>query len=317
MNSKVFKLLLLASALSGCVQPSGERPAAITRHEGPVRISGAYALYPLLSLWVTEYQKSHPGAEFELTAKGSGVGLNDLVAGRIDLAMVSSETLPAFDSLLWMTPVARIGVVLITSSQNPYLPQIKERGLTRSKLAMTFTADPSQTWGEWFGNPGSDPVHPIVRNDSSGATDQLARFLWQVPSDLTGIGVTGEDAMIAAVRDDPFALGYCNFIYAFDPASKQFTEGIVIVPLDREQKGQRIDSYYDSVPSLQRAMWSGKYPAGLIRNLGLASMGKPASREIVEFLQWVLQDGQRLVAREGYIEVPSSQIRCRLESLKQ
>lgn len=112
-------------------------------------------------------------------------------------------------------------------------------------------------------------------------------------------------------------LGYCNFSYAFDPSSRLFTDGIVIVPLYREQKGQRMDSFYDSVPSLQRAMWSGKYPEGLIRNLYLASMGKPSSREIIDFLQWVLQDGQRLVAPEGYIEVPSSQIRCRLESLKQ
>ncbi|TSA29195.1 MAG: PstS family phosphate ABC transporter substrate-binding protein [Bacteroidetes bacterium] len=307
----VFLLLFV----TGCTRPTSEVSTPLSEHQGAVRITGAYALYPLVSLWVTEYQKNHPEILFEIVARGSGSVWRDLDENRIDLAMVSSENLPISDSLLWVTPVARLGVVVVTSSANPYLTGIRSRGLTRGELAMAFTGPSGQSWGGLFGKPDSDPVHTYIRVDSAGATDQLARFLWQTPADFKGKGVDGEDAMLDAVMQDPLALGYCNFIYAFDPQTMQFRDGIAIIPLNPEQKGRGIDSFYDSVPWLQRAMWSGKYPSGLIRNLYLVSKEKPSTTEEVNFLQWILTDGQRLIAGAGYIEVPSREIRCRLESL--
>ncbi|NQV01882.1 MAG: PstS family phosphate ABC transporter substrate-binding protein [Bacteroidia bacterium] len=317
MKTRFLVVASLILFLSGCMQKPAEVSSPLLSHQGPVKIAGAFALYPLVTQWVAEYQKNHPGVEFEVLAKGSGIGLKDLIEGRIDLAMVSSETLSEFDSQLWIAPVARLGVVLITSASNPYFKQISERGLTRGELAMAFTDPSIQSWGEWFGKPGEDPIHCYIRSDSSGATDQLAKFLWQLPSDFVGRDVAGEEAMIKAVKEDPLALGYCNFVYAFDPHSQRFIDNLLVIPLNPERKGRGVDSFYDNVPQLQRAMWSGKYPHGLIRDLALVSKGRPSTTEMVEFLKWVLKDGQRLIAKEGYIEISSSEIRCRLESLSQ
>ena len=72
------------------------------------------------------------------------------------------------------------------------------------------------------------------------------------------------------------------------------------------------ESFYDSVSYLQRAMWSGKFPCSLTRSLSLASKGKPVTKEVVEFLKYILTDGQRMVANEGYIELHRSENRCRV-----
>lgn len=316
MSTRYNWIFILTIFLAGCTQQPTEVSTQLTAHQGPIKITGAYALYPLVSLWVTEYQKSHPNVEFELSAIGSGPGLKELIDEHIDLAMLSSEVTPEFDSLIWTTPVARLGVVFVTCTNNPYLTQIKKQGLTRGDLSEAFTGELGLTWGGWFGQAGNDPVHSYVRSDTSGATDQLAKFLWELPSELKGRGVNGEEAMVEAIIRDPFALGYCNFRYTFNPETQRYIAGIAIIPLDREHARKKTDSYYDSVPQLQRAMWTGKYPSILIRDLYLASKGKPATAEVVDFLKWVLTDGQRMVAREGYIEVRTSAIRCKLEGLK-
>ncbi|MFH1161466.1 MAG: PstS family phosphate ABC transporter substrate-binding protein [bacterium] len=312
-------LLVLAISsvfLTSCRDGTKKSPLPLPTHAGAIKIKGAYALYPLVTLWVAEYQKSHPNVEFKLSAIGSGPGLQELIDDHTDLAMLSSEVTAEFDSLVWTTPVARLGVVFVTSTSNPYLTQIKKQGLTRGDLSEAFTGEPGLTWGGWFGQAGKDLVHPYVRSDTSGATDQLAKFLWVLSSELKGNGVNGEEAMVKAIARDQFALGYCNFRYTFNPENQQFIDGIAIIPLDVEHARKKIDSYYNSVPQLQRAMWTGKYPSILIRDLYLATKGKPATAEVVDFLRWVLTDGQRMVAREGYIEVRTSAIRCKLESLE-
>jgi phosphate transport system substrate-binding protein len=55
-------------------------------------------------------------------------------------------------------------------------------------------------------------------------------------------------------------------------------------------------------------MWLGRYPSSLIRNLYLVSNGKPRTREIVDFIYWIITDGQRFVADNGYIELHSGEI---------
>lgn len=67
---------------------------------------------------------------------------------------------------------------------------------------------------------------------------------------------------------------------------------------------------------MQRAMWLGQYPCALTRNLYLVSNGKPSTKEVVEFLIWVLTEGQKLVPSQGYIELHTFEIPPRLYALK-
>jgi len=316
MKTYVLVFAVSSLLLTGCREDVKRSPPSLPAHAGPIRITGAYALYPLVTLWITEYRKDHPNVEFNLSAIGSGPGLQELLEDRTDLAMLSSDVAPEFDSVIWTTPVARLGIVLITSTANPCLSKIKEKGINRGNLAKAFTGLQGLTWSNLVGEARNDLVHTYIRSDTSGATDQLAKFLWVLPSEIKGTGVKGEKAMLKSVSDDQFALGYCNFRYTFSPENQKFINEISIIPLDIERPRKIIDTFYDSVPHLQRAMWTGLYPSSLIRDLRLASKGKPGTAEVVDFLKWILTNGQRMVAREGYIEVRTSEIRCKLESLQ-
>jgi phosphate transport system substrate-binding protein len=239
-----------------------------------------------MSVWTSAYQKSHPGVEFDLVADGSGTGLRELIDRKTDMAMISGDIPGEIDSLLWITPVCRSGIVFIINPENPYLADIVKKGLNREALSGLFSGTSDPTWGKVLGTTAREQIHVYVRSDTAGATDYAAKYLWLEPSEFKGTRVNGEEEMIDAVRKDPLALGYCNVIYTFNIATREYASDIRIVPLDVNHNGRidDIENFYGTVTGLHRAMWTGKYPCPLTRNLFLATLGEPASKEISSFL---------------------------------
>jgi phosphate transport system substrate-binding protein len=267
---------------------------------------------------MAEFQKTHPYVKFKLNVNGSGQGLRDILAGNVDLAMISEEIPKRKDSLLWIAPVARLGVVPVISAKNPYLKEIMEEGITRDNLIDLFSGRNTKTWSDLSGKPGKDPVKVYIRGDSAGSTGTLARYLWINRKEIKGTPVMGEKELVNQVKDDPLALSYCNFIYAFDPGKKAFLDDLKVVPINlfgKEKLGTNA-KLFDSYEHLQRAMWLGRYPCSLIRNLYLVSNGKPRTREMVDFMYWIVTDGQHFVPENGYIELYSGEVQYLVNSMK-
>ena len=318
MRTRISILLLLAFLAVSCGTEKKPTPADLPSQKGPIHITGAFALYPMVKIWISEYQKIHPETRFELTGIGSWQGLTAIKNGKTDLAMISSEIPKGIDTLLWIIPVARLGVVAVTGSKNPYLPMILGKGMKKDDLAATFSGEKVPCWGDLYGSRGKDRMIPYMRSDSSGATDVLAHFLWLDPAQIKGKPCYGEPAMVDAIRKDPLGIGYLNFIYAIDPLKGTFADGITVIPIDFDLNG-KIDSrekIFFEESDLQRAMWLGKFPCSLVRNLYLVTNGKPATKEVVDFLAWVVNDGQQFVAKEGYIELHTSEIQYLVHALQ-
>jgi phosphate transport system substrate-binding protein len=311
MKSKVYFLFILTVFLiAGCGTKTGKQGANVLSHSNQITISGAYALAPIMQFWIAEFQKTHPYVKFKLNANGTGQGLRDVVAGKVDLAMISEELPKRNDSVLWIAPVVRLGVVPVISGKNPYRKEILEKGISKEDLLDLFSGKSSKSWGELAGKSARDLVKVYMRGDTAGATATLARYLSLERKDIKGIQVKGEKELIDQVKSDPLALSYCNFIFAFDPYKKEFLEDLKVVPIVFPGK-EILDGnakIFDTYEHLQRAMWLGRYPSSLIRNLYLVSNGKPRTREIVDFIYWIITDGQRFVADNGYIELHSGEI---------
>jgi len=313
-----FLFIFLVFLLTFCNSKTNKQGATVLSHSDQITISGAYALAPVMQVWMAEYQKSHPFVKFKLNVNGSGQGLRDILAGNVDLAMISEEIPKGTDSLLWIAPVARLGVVPVISAKNPFLKEIMGKGMTRETLVDLFTGKNTKTWGELAGKSGKDPVKVYMRGDTSGATATFARYLWVERNEIKGIPVMGEKDLVTQVKGDPLALSYCNFIYAFDPGKKEFLDDLKVVPINFTGKESLEGNakIYDSYEHLQRAMWLGKYPCSLIRNLYLVSKGKPRTREMVDFMYWIVTDGQRFVPENGYIELHTGEVQYLVNAMK-
>jgi len=318
MKTKVYFIITIIVLLfTGCNSKTNKQSVYLLSHSNQITISGAYALAPIMQVWMTEFQKTHPYVKFKLTTNGSGEGLDDVLAGKVDLAMISGEIPKKADSLVWKASVARLAIVPVMNANNPFLKTIQEKGITKENLFELFTGKKQIKWGELADKTDKDKVNVYMRGDSSGASATMARYLSINLKEIKGIPVNGEDELIKQVKKDPLSLSYCNFIYAFDPIKKEFLPDMKVVPIvlneTEKQNGQKI---FDSYEHLQRAMWLGKYPSLLIRNLSLVSKGKPRTREMVDFIYWIATDGQKFIPDNGYIELHSSDVQNLITAMK-
>jgi phosphate transport system substrate-binding protein len=312
-----FLLFVILIGLTFCTSKTSKKEVTILSHSDLITISGAYAMAPIMQVWMNEYQKSHPYVKFKLNVNGSGQGLDELLSGKTDLAMVSEDIPKAKDTQLWIVPLARLGVVPVISAKNPYLKTIMAKGLSMDNLSDIFSGKSDKTWGDLAGTSGKDPIKVYIRGDASGATATLAKYLSMEARDIKGVPVSGETALLDQVKNDPFALSYCNSIYAFDTDKKAFLADLKVVPIKKgKEKPEESQKTFDTYEHLQRAMWLGTYPSALIRDLNLVSKGKPRTREMVDFIYWIITDGQRLVADNGYIELHSAEVQSIGNSIK-
>ena len=61
---------------------------------GSIRVSGAWALYPLMVRWAEAYQQEHPDVRVDVAAGGAGKGVVDCAAGLADIGMLSRDARP-------------------------------------------------------------------------------------------------------------------------------------------------------------------------------------------------------------------------------
>jgi phosphate transport system substrate-binding protein len=286
---------------------------------GNISISGAYALYPLVQRWADDFMKIHPDVRIVVTTSGTGQGIADLIAKKEQLAMISRPlTDEELNAGIWSVAVAKDGVAPIVNQNNPYLEKILSQGLSPDEFIKAFTSDKILTWGELLNTDDKEKVLVYSRADESGAADVFAEFLFKKSSDLRGTKVTGDEAMIKSIQENRLALGFCNFSYAFDRTSGDRIRDIQIIPsdLDFDNKIDKKEIPFLNLKEAHRGIWLGIYPKSLCRELTIGSLGKPVDQAIVEFLKYVLTDGQKSIKETGLCDLNNVYIKNSLEKLK-
>jgi len=323
--TKIVIPIIVMALILGCNSPKAEKEPAKTLVEvksdlrGRFLISGAYALYPLMSRLADEFMVIHPGVKIELKKVSTGEGITDLLTGKCQLAMISRPLKDdEINAGILVIPVAKDGVAPIVNQKNPYIQKIMNQGMSPDEFMHIFTSGKQITWGEVLDTNAKDKISVYIRADESGAADILAQFIYKKSSDLRGIGVSGDDEMIKSIQDNPLALGFCNFSYAFDTTTGERTKDIQIVPadLDFDNKIDRVEVPFSSLQEAHRSLWLGFFPDQLCRELTLGSLGKPTDPAILEFLFYVLDEGQSNVSKSGFCPLNNVYLKYALNFLK-
>lgn len=147
----IFCLTLLFACKPGKPEQNQSKLPAETNKDiaGNFTISGAYALYPLVKKWRDDFMKIHPAVQIVVAQGGTGLGVDDLLSKKNQLAMISRPLTDEEQTEgIWILPVAKEGVAPIVNQKNPFLKRILERGITPEKLIRLFTGINPMTWGE-------------------------------------------------------------------------------------------------------------------------------------------------------------------------
>lgn len=309
-------------AASGSTADTAAAPAgaAGTGEQVAITVSGAFALFPLMSVWAEEYKKLNPDVQFDIQAGGAGKGMTDMLSGAADIAMLSREVRQEeLDQGAVLAPVTIDSVLATVNAANPYLADLQAQGLTPARGAKLWLSGTPGTWGELLGSDAAEAVNVYTRSDASGAAEMWAKYLGgEAQEELKGTAVNGDPGVAEAVRQDTLGIGYNNVGFAYDPATGQPIAGLAIVPLDANGDGaiSPDENFYATRDEFTAAVAAGKYPFPPARVLYLVTKGEP-NPAITAFYRWVLTDGQQFVQPAGYVPLTQERIDEALNALPQ
>ena len=287
---------------------------------GTLSISGAFALYPMMTVWAEEFTKLHPDVQFDVQGGGAGKGMTDTIAGAVDIGMISRSIKPEEEAqnIFWVS-VTKDAVFPIINAENPVAQQILEKGISQEVFAKIYITGEITTWGEVVGDPSiTDKINVFTRSDASGAAEQWAKYAGgKAQEDLKGIGVNGEPAMLDTILKDPLGIGFGNLNSIFDLSGGGLVPGIVIPPIDINENGAAdTEEIYTVKEDAFSAVANGTYPSPPSRFENLATLGKPEGLEL-EFIKWILTDGQQYLEAAGFVPLTPEQQAESLAKLEQ
>jgi phosphate transport system substrate-binding protein len=286
---------------------------------GTIAVSGAFALYPMMTVWAEEFTRIHPDVQFDVQGGGAGKGMTDTIAGAVDIGMISRSIKEeeTAQGIFWVS-VTKDAVFPIINAENPVAAQVLEKGITQETFNKIYITGEITTWGEVVGDATiTDEIHVFTRSDASGAAEQWSRFSGgEVQDDLKGVAVNGEPAILGEIIKDPLSIGYGNLNSIFDLSTGTLVPGIVIPPIDIDNNGAAdAVEVYTVKEDAFGAVANGTYPSPPARFENLATLGKPEGLELA-FIEWILTDGQQYLEAAGFVPLTAEQQAESLEKLK-
>lgn len=313
--------IILTSLLAACGGLSGGTAEQANSNDlqGTLTISGAFALYPMMTVWAEEFSRLHPDVYFDVQGGGAGKGMTDTIAGAVDIGMVSRaiKDEEIAKGIFWI-PVTKDAVFPIISAENPYAERIMTQGLSQEVIHKIYISGEITTWGEVLGDPAiSDEIHIFTRSDAAGAAEQWAKYAGgEAQEDLLGIGVNSEPSIVDTVSKDALGIGYGNLNSIFDMGSGNAVAGIMVPPLDVNADGVASpEEVFTKKKEAMQAIADGTYPSPPARFENLVTMGKPEGLTLT-FLRWILTDGQQYLEEAGFVPLTPEQQTAALDKLE-
>ncbi len=303
---------------------------------GQATLNGAGATfpYPMYSKWFSEYHKAHPDVEINYQSIGSGGGIRQVLAGTVDFGAsdgpMTDEQLAAAKTRILHIPTVMGAVVPAynipgVTGEVKFTPQALA-GIFLGKI--TSWNDPSITGA----NPGvkflAQPIVVIHRSDGSGTTFIFTDYLSKVSSDWqngpgkgtsvkwpVGLGGKGNEGVAGMIRQMQGSIGYVELIYA---VQNKIPYGTV-----QNAAGVFVKASLDSVTaaaasvknmpadfrvSITNAPGKDAYPISSFTWLLIPAQSKDAAKGkiLADFLNWMVDDGQKMTANLTYAPLPES-----------
>ncbi|CUH97216.1 hypothetical protein P22_3343 [Propionispora sp. 2/2-37] len=239
---------------------------------GTLTMSGSTSVQPLAEDLAAGFKLKFPNTlTFTITGGGSGVGIADVAAGRVDIGNVSRNLKPAeIAQGLVATTIARDAIAVVVHPNNPV------QNLSYEDVVNIFDG----TYTNWSEVPNSNfsgPIHVDSRTAPSGTLDFFKEYFTGKGYALSDIAATNlyesNGLLRSAVAGDQYAIGFLSLGYV---------NGTV------------------KAPKLNNVTPSQGGGYDFIRNFNMVTKGQPQIGSNTKlFLDYVLSaDGQAIVTQD-------------------
>jgi len=307
--------------------------------------AGATFPYPMYSKWFSEYNKLHSDIQFNYQSIGSGGGIRQVLAGTVDFGATDG---PMTDEQLGQAKSKILHIPTVLGADVPAynIPGVSEElKFTPEVLANIFLGKIT-SWNDAAiakANPGvnlpNQPVIVIHRSDGSGTTYIWTDYLSKVSTDWknqvgkgtsvkwpVGLGGKGNEGVAGMIRQMQGSIGYVELIYA---VNNHIAYGSV-----KNAGGQFVKASLESVTaaaasvksmpadfrvSITNAPGKDAYPIASFTWLLIPTPSKDRAKGkiIADFLNWMVEDGQKMTADLSYAPLPEGVEAKVKETIKQ
>lgn len=266
-----------------------------------------------------EFQKCHGKIPIEVAFYEWNTPIEILSLERNDLILVSDAYSSAIPEECYRIKYARDGVVGIINQSNPFCKEILESGLGKQQLTYLLTGVKTDGWQQEPGILEYRPTSVFVCSDGFLPCKLWTEFLGIDPNDAMGVRKASLQDVIDSIRMEPLSMGFCCQRYAYDLITRKEIEEIKVIPIDGNSNGMLEDKekFYDHLDALQRAMWSGKYPCHSFLNYYFVAKDNTDNKLQIDFIKWVLTEGQKQLQYEGYILLNTQIINTEISRLNE
>jgi len=325
MKTLIRSVLAVSLALSGS--------AAAWADALLINGAGATFPYPIYSKWFDEYHKIHPDVQFNYQSIGSGGGIRQISQKTVDFGatdgpMKDSDIEAAQGSIMHLPTVLGAVVPVYNLEGVSGSVNFTQKAISGIFLG-TITAwnDPEILKANPDMKLPSSPIVVVHRSDGSGTSFCWTDFLAKVSSDWAsrvgrgtavnwpvGLGGKGNEGVAGLVKQTPNSIGYVELIYAkqnnitygkLQNKAGKFIEGSAA---GVKAAAASAKMPFDFRVSITNAPGDDSYPASTYTWLLVYKnqSNKQKGQALVDFLHWMLKDGQRMADGLGYVPLPDN-----------
>jgi phosphate transport system substrate-binding protein len=307
-----------------------------TASVGALTLNGAGStfIYPLASKWFYEYNEKN-GIEINYQSIGSGGGIQQLIAKTVDFgatdAFMSPELMQKAGGTVLHLPATMGAVVMVYN-----IPGLDSGLKLTSKVLVGIYMGEITNWNDpAIKDLNSEKTLPDLaitvthRSDGSGTTNIFTDYLTKVNTKWAGqvgrgtsvkwpagVGGKGNEAVAGLVQQIPGAIGYVELAYVLQ---NHLTYAVLknragtypnpsIASVTAAAEGALAKMPDDFRISFTNAPGEASYPiCGFTWILVYPHISDPAKgKAMVDFLNWAMEDGQKMAPSLYYAPLPGS-----------
>ena len=240
-------------------------------------LGGAGSMIPVAQNLAQAFQAKNPGTNIEVLPRsmGSTAGIQELAAGRINVALVARLLRPEETSKLAYQALGRVPVVFAVNKDVPVM------ALKETQICDLFSGK-VKSWREVGG--GDQAVSVLTRNEDDGTKEAVRKNVAcfkDLKESADASVLVRSPAMVSGLRTQPGTIG--------------MTELNTVGSAGGAFKAVALDGVVASAETVR----SGKYK--LVKDYGFATTGAPQglARRFLEFAN--SPEVQKLLAEDGIV----------------
>lgn len=204
----------------------------------------------------------------------------------------------------WKAVVGRDVLVPVIHSENPVIGLLYEQGIPLDRLMDLLNSETNHNWATLMGIEGNYPLNLYISENEVDRVE-IAGFTGIDPETIKGIEVANSSELQNSIQKDLYGIGFCRLSEIVKPDQINFIDNLSLLPIDRNGNGKLdyVENIYSSPVHFLKGVWIGKYPQELIHEIYFAANDIRTDKVALEFITWLITDGQNLVGTFGYNEL--------------